>query len=95
MKRADERSIAQVPKPVLALLAGALCLQVAWQHQQPPPVAWADALGTPPPVPALKAAALGETIVLAQLLTLHLQAFDNQPGVSVPFQELDYPTVIR
>jgi len=38
---------------------------------------------------------LGEPIALAQWLTLYLQAFDNQPGVSIPFQDLDYPRVIR
>jgi hypothetical protein len=37
---------------------------------------------------------LGEPIALAQLLTLYLQAFDNQPGVSIPFLELDYARVV-
>lgn len=34
--------------------------------------------------------AFGEPIVLAQMLTLYLQAFDTQPGVSLPFKALDY-----
>jgi hypothetical protein len=41
----------------------------------------------------LRVVALGEPIALAQLLTLYLQAFDNQPGVSIPFRELDYGRV--
>jgi len=33
-------------------------------------------------------------VAFAQLLTLYLQAFDNQPGVSIPFARLDYAVVI-
>jgi hypothetical protein len=38
-------------------------------------------------------AALGEEPVLARVLMLWLQAFDNQPGVSIPFRDLDYHRV--
>lgn len=41
----------------------------------------------------LKLASLGEPIALAQALTLYLQAFDNQPGISVPFKDLNYDRV--
>src|SRR6185295_7913835 len=57
------------------------------------PVARAEALGEPAPVPVLRVLALGEPIPFAQLLTLYLQAFDNQPGISIPFQQLDYARV--
>ncbi len=90
-----ERPIKAVPPAVLALLAVTLCVQIAWHALQSPPVARAEALGVPMPAPALRAAALGEPIALAQFLTLYLQAFDNQPGISIPFQELDYGRVIR
>ncbi len=94
MKGEGERAIATVPRWVLVLLAAAFSLQVAWQALQPRPVARAEALG-PAPAPAmLRAVALGEPIALAQLLTLYLQAFDNQPGISIPFKDLDYSTVI-
>jgi len=43
----------------------------------------------------LNTVSLGEPIALAQWLTLYLQAFDNQPGISLPFLDLDYPRVIR
>jgi hypothetical protein len=66
---------------------------VAWQALQPRPSARAESLGAPPPPALLRALALGEPIALAQLLTLNLQAFDNQPGVSVPFLDLDYARV--
>jgi hypothetical protein len=88
-----ERSIATVPRWVLAMLVAAFCLQVAWQASQPRPSARAQALGAPPQPTLLRALALGEPITLAQLLTLYLQAFDNQPGISIPFLELDYARV--
>lgn len=94
MKTGTERAIATVPRGVLALLAVALCLQIASQALRPGPSARAEALGDPAPVAVLRPLALGEPIALAQLLTLYLQAFDNQPGVSIPFLELDYARVI-
>ena len=94
MKRSEEHTVSQVPRPVLALLVIAFCLQVAWQALQPRPSARAEALPAPASVATLRAISLGEPIVLAQLLTLHLQAFDNQPGISIPFRDLDYPRVI-
>ena len=91
----NERPASQVPRPVLALLVLALCLQVAWQALQGRPVARGDALGAPPAPPLLRALSLGEPIALAQLSTLYLQAFDNQPGISIPFAQLDYGRVIQ
>jgi len=91
----NERPISQVPRSVLVLLALTLCLQVAWQAWQPRPVARADALGPPPAPSMLRAVSLGEPIALAQLMTLYLQAFDNQPGISIPFMALDYSQVAR
>jgi hypothetical protein len=41
----------------------------------------------------MRIASLGDPIALGQALTLYLQAFDNQPGVSVPFLQLDYARV--
>ena len=81
------------PRPVRVLLAVAFCLQVAWQALQPKPNARAEALGAPAAPLTLQAVALGEPIARAQLLTLYLQAFDNQPGISIPFLDLDYTRV--
>lgn len=89
-----ERAIAAVPRWVLALLVVAISLQVTWQALQPKPSARAEALGAPASPAVLRALAFGEPIALAQLLTLYLQAFDNQPGVSIPFAELDYERVV-
>ena len=49
----------------------------------------AEALEAPPPITVLRAAALGEPVAMAQLTALYLQAFDNQPGISIPFKDLD------
>jgi hypothetical protein len=88
-----ERALATVPRPALALLVIALCVQIGWQALQPKPGARADALDNPPSLTALRGAGMGEPIALAQLLTLYVQAFDNQPGVSIPFLDLDYARV--
>jgi len=93
MKSGMERPVATVPRWVLLLLAITVCAQVAWQALQPPPNARAEALSAPAEPALLRALALGEPIALAQLLTLNLQAFVNQPGVSVPFLDLDYARV--
>jgi len=93
MKTSAERVLATVPRWVLLLLAIAFCAQVTWQGLQPPPSARAEALGAPMVPALLRPLALGEPIALAQLLTLYLQAFDNQPGVSLPFLDLDYARV--
>lgn len=94
MTRSEERTVSQVPRPVLGLLVIAFCLQVAWQALQPRPSARAEALPAPPPVAMLRAISLDEPIAAAQLLTLYLQAFDNQPGISIPYRDLDYPRVV-
>lgn len=94
MQKESERSIGVVPRWVLLLLAAAFSLQVAWQALQPRPIARAEALGPAPAPAVLRAVSLGEPIALAQLLTLYLQAFDHQPGISIPFRELDYRRVI-
>ena len=90
-----ERSLTDVPRSVWFALFVALILQVAWQTAQPRPVASAAALTAPPPLAALRVASIGEPAVLAQLTTLYLQAFDNQPGISIPFRELDYARVVQ
>jgi len=89
----DERPLGAVPRSVWLILFPALILQIAWQWSQPKPVATAAALTAPPPVAALRVASIGEPVVLAHLMTLYLQAFDNQPGISIPFRDLDYQRV--
>lgn len=75
------------------LVAAALALQVGGSRLQPAPTAAAQALPDAPSLVALRLAAVGEPQALGQALTLWLQAFDNQPGVSIPFASLDYGRV--
>lgn len=89
-----ERGFGVVPRAWLAVLAAALIAHAALRGVEPRPSAVAAALPTPLPVPALQALSLNERQAASHGLTLYLQAFDNQPGVSVPFAALDYPRVI-
>ncbi len=87
---AQERPLNQVPVPVLLVLLLALCLQLAWHHQAPRPQASAEALPPTPDPGLLRITALGDPVALSKALNLWLQAFDNQPGISIPFRRLDY-----
>jgi len=85
-----ERPLADVPRWLIGLLAGALALQVLFASSHPKPTAKAEDLGLPPSVEALRLAAVGEPIALAKLLMLYLQAFDYQAGTRIPYRDLDY-----
>jgi hypothetical protein len=79
---------------VLAGLAVAVVLQIGMRAGQPRPTALAADLPAPPPQTVLHAVAFGEPIGFAQMLTLYLQAFDTQPGISIPFRSLDYGRMV-
>lgn len=88
-----ERPISSVPKPALLLLALGLSLQIAWHASQPQRLAQAEDLPQAPSLSTLRVASFGEPIAIAKALMLYLQAFDNQPGISIPFRKLDYGRV--
>lgn len=88
-----ERAISTVPGMVLLLLAAALALQLALKALEPRPAATSADLPQAPPIAALRLASLGEPIAAANVLSLYLQAFDTQPGISIPFKDLDYDRV--
>lgn len=56
----------------------------------PPPTARAEELTRPPGAGVFQVGALGDPAALSRMVMLSLQSFDNQPGISVPFQELNY-----
>jgi hypothetical protein len=87
------RPVSVVPWSAKAILALALMAQISWQTSEPKLVARASALGRPTAVSWFRVISDGEPIGLAQMLVLYLQAFDNQPGISVPFRDLDYGAV--
>jgi hypothetical protein len=88
-----ERPVRDVPLRVLALLGLALAAQITLHGLRPAPEARAAALPSPADARTLAVAALGEPVALAKALMLWLQAFDNQPGISIPFRDLDYGRV--
>jgi hypothetical protein len=85
--------VSAVPRSATAILALALVAQISWQASEPQPSARAATLGKPADVSWLCVVSDGEPIGLAQMLVLYLQAFDNQPGVSMPFRALNYGAV--
>lgn len=88
-----ERAISTVPGAVFTLFAAALASQLAFKALEPRPAATAADLPRAPPTATLRLVSLGEPIAAANLLSLYLQAFDTQPGISIPFKDLDYNRV--
>jgi hypothetical protein len=86
----SERPVAAVPRLVLMVLAVALAAQLAWHGLRPEAGERMRDLPAVPSDAALRLTALGEEPAAARLWMLWLQAFDYQPGISVPFARLDY-----
>jgi len=70
-----------------------LLLQIFVHLEQREQRASAEELPFPPSIAAFQVSSLGEPTTFARVLMLWLQAFDNQPGISIPFQDLDYERV--
>lgn len=88
-----ERPLSDVPRWVVVFFAMGLIIQVAWHGFRPGPRVDAQALPVPASLQALQIASFGDPWVTAKLLVIWLQAFDNQPGISIAFRELDYDRV--
>ncbi|MDH3713132.1 MAG: hypothetical protein OET44_04690 [Gammaproteobacteria bacterium] len=89
----QQRSVKNVPRACVWVLGTALVLQLLWHTWLPDPQVRAMALPRPPPDGYLRLLGFGEPAVLSRLVSLWLQAFDNQPGISIPFVALDYERV--
>ena len=89
-----ERPVQDVPVYVIAILVIALLAQMTWHQLRPGPTASVTELRSPPSAVVLQAFSLGEPVALAKALMLWLQAFDHQPGISIPYKTLDYDRVI-
>ena len=87
------RPVHAVPVAVRLVLAAALALQIGWHAWRPDPGAEAQPLAPAPAASTLRVAALGDEAAFAKLLMLRLLAHDRQPGVSIPFMDLDYARV--
>lgn len=84
------RPMASVPRSVWLLLACALLLQLGWRWSQNNHAAQAQPLPGPPPLAAVRLASLGDPLAMAKGWLLYLQAFEDQPGASLPWRSLDY-----
>ena len=91
--RAAQRPWSAVPLRLRIVLVLALAAQLGGHWLAPSPQARALDLPEPPSIAAMRVAALGDPLPVAQLATLYLQSFDNQPGISIPFAQLDYARV--
>jgi hypothetical protein len=89
-----ERPASDVPLAILLSLILAIILQVVWHQQQSEPIAGESELHNPPKSEVLFIASTGDATALSKLIMLWLQAFDHQPGLSIPFSKLDYAKVI-
>lgn len=89
-----ERPVSYVPRRVIVILVAALSLQLAWQAVRPGPEVTISELSAPPSLSLLRVISLGEPDTLSRLLMLRLQAHDYQPGISIPFRDLDYDRLV-
>ena len=95
MNNSAARPLSAVPFTVWAIFIISLSVQVSWNHTRTPVNATANKLPDAPDTRLLQLSAMGEPGTLAKVLMLWLQAFDNQPGISIPFADLDYVMVIN
>jgi len=88
-----DRPVRDVPLSVIVMLLAALAIQLYWHSQQQPIVAKAEDLPRPMSARTYVMSSFGEPVAAAKVLNLWLQAFDNQPGISIPLHALDYDVV--
>ncbi len=85
-----ERPVADVPRGIIVILTVALLMQILWHEMRPALNPFAEALPAPVSTVALKLYGLSDAVAVSKAAMLWLQAFDNQPGISIPFRQLDY-----
>ena len=90
MKFREERSIARVPRTVLACLLACALFQGMVKTAHPPTPPRAEDLPIPPGVNVLRLLSFGDPLPLAKGLMLYLQSFDYQAGTLLPYHKLDY-----
>ena len=86
-----DRPVNDVPVQVKVFLLLALVFQLLWHSLQEPMIAKAEDLARPLSARTYVMSSLGEPIAASKFLNLWLQAFDNQPGASISFHQLNYP----
>ena len=87
---AIQRPWSSVPRPLCWLMAACLLLQLGWRLAQQYSPAQARPLPAAPPASMARLASLGEPLAMSKAKLLYLQSVEDQPGVSLPWRELDY-----
>ncbi len=90
-----ERPVGDVPTSVKIFLLFSLALQLLWHSVQEPVVAKVEGLTPPLSTRSYVMSSFGEPIAASKVLNLWLQAFDNQPGASLSFHQLNYPLITK
>ncbi len=89
-----ERPVKDVPVHITSILVIAFICQLYWSDSRSLSTTNVRMLPEPPAQTEAQLFGLGDAIAIARIFMLRLQAFDNQPGISVPFKDLDYDRVI-
>lgn len=89
----QQRPLNTVPVSVIGLLIASFLSQVFYHQQLPGPRVQVQVLTPPPPLRLLHVLSLGDPVTSAKILMLWLQTFDNQNGLFLSYQELDYSTL--
>jgi len=89
----NTRDVSFVPVSVWAALFLSLFLQCYWHWSSTNLEIKQDALPIPPKSSLVRLVSLDDPITAAKWVMLWLQAFDNQPGISIPLKELNYQRV--
>ncbi len=89
----NTRDISIVPKWLWSVLIASFFLQCVWHSSFSSFQVKRQALSAPPSDLIIRLASLDDSISAAKTVMLWLQAFDNQPGLSIPLKELDYDRV--
>lgn len=90
LAKKTERPISYVPKPVLLGLFICLVCQIIYHVKTTELSVNIKPLQKPPSANYLLLSGLSDHILTAKAVMLWLQSYDNQPGISIPFKQLDY-----
>ena len=94
INKRNERPVKDVPAHIIIILIIAFLCQITWSSSKPLSTINIKKLPEPPSQIESQLFGLGDSIAISKIFMLWLQAFDNQPGVSVPYKNLDYSRVI-
>ena len=86
----QQRPYTAVPHWIRYGLIAMVAAQSLLHHSLPEHHGHARPLPAAPSVASLNALSLGEPVAFGKAMNLWLQVFDNQPGINVPYRQLDY-----